>query len=733
MSEASPVVSCTYCHLPFHSTSGIYCCSGCRFAAAVAAETGAEGGARRTLMRLGLGIFFAMNVMVFTMAMWSYDVYGETSLDSPQAQALWELFRYLSLLFAGPVMILLGLPLLEHAFDNRWRLTSTTDSLILLGVGAAYIYSVIAVLTGDRHTYFEVACLVLVGVTLGRWLEATGRQRASEALRSLKKLLPETVRIVDPHDSRFDGKIIPLGDVVVGQWIRVLPGERVPVDGMIRRGQAAVDQQIVTGESAAAIKEFGDTVFAGTVNLDGDLLIEVQAGAEAGMLNRIIEAVERAALAKSRLQGIADRISAWFVPGVSLLAVLVFFAHCFNSGFATGLLSALAILLIACPCALGIATPMALHAAIGVAARRGVLFRNGDVLERLTLVKTICFDKTGTLTTGEPVVESVIVDEGTSRAALLAVASHLSARSNHGLSKAIHSYVVAEQSCRSDSAPAELINASLKNLPGRGVSADGAEGMRSFVLGSSRLMHESGFAFPAAIAAAAELAERREVPTVFVGWSGRVYGLFTFSEELRPESQNMLADLHGRSIETVVLTGDHTARIISSLQSAGTHIQTRLLPDEKRGYLAKLRAEHTMVAMVGDGINDAPALAEADVGIAMGCGADVSRDTADLCLLGNDLGQIPWACDLSRKTLRTIRQNLFWAFAYNVVGIGLALGGVLNPIWAAAAMVGSSLFVTMNSLRLAQLAEAGNATAVLPSDIEAPQPSDASPTTQSNC
>jgi len=707
MSASGNEIGCAYCGLPLGSSERSdvpsYCCFGCRFAAAVAAEQGTEGQPRGTLTRLGLAIFFSMNVMVFTLAMWTKDVYHDASLASPRAQALVELFRYLCLIFAIPVLVLLGGPLLENAVADVRRRVWSTDLLIVPGVAAAFAYSVTSVVTGGRHVYFEVACMVLVAVTLGRWLEATGKQRTTESLRALARLLPERVRVVGRRDfSSAPGSLllassgadVPLDQLEIGDVVRVLPGERIAMDGVICRGQAAIDQQLVTGESEPAIKESGDVVLAGMLNLDGDLWIEVRESPHAGTLQRIIDTVEQAALAKSRWQCLADRITAWFVPSVTLVATGVFLVHALSGGLGHGLMSALAVLLIACPCALGIAMPMAVHAAIGQAARRGVLFRNGDALERLATIKAVCFDKTGTLTTGQPTVEQLITDSDTSREQVLDRAWRLGSGSTHALSEAICRY---QEGTAARHAP---VLERLETFPGRGVSAQLDVGGERIYLGSMRFLQEQGLEAADCLTQALAAARRRGNPVACLGWSGQVRAIFVFREQLRAESLAVLETLRQERVSVAVLTGDEAARAEALGESLGVAVETELLPEDKLARIGHLRAQLGPVAMVGDGINDAPALAAADVGIAMGCGADVSREAAEVCLLGDSLEPIPWALQFSKRTVRIMRQNLLWAFAYNTAGIALAAAGWLNPIWAAVAMLGSSLFVVTNSLRL---------------------------------
>ncbi len=715
-----PRQACSYCGLPVPRawsprkamkvsiTAGrdepAYCCLGCRVAAAVTQSRGEDGETRFMLAQLGLAIFFTMNVMVFTMVLWSQDVYGAADpADAALNGVLPGLFRYVALVCSAPVLLLLGGPLVEGAVQDLRRGAVTTDLLIALGVAAAFVYSAVSVVRDTGHVYFEVACMVLVVITLGRWLEASGRLKTTEALRSLEKLLPDRVRVVTATGPSTTDEI-KLDDVSVGQVIRVLAGERIPVDGRIERNQAAIDEQIVTGESQPRIKEPNDEVFAGTLNLDGDLFIRVTSSPHAGALQRLIDAVTQAATAKSTVTRLADRVAAWFVPAVTVISAVTFAWHASTADFHTGLMAALAVLVIACPCALGIATPLAVWAALARAAHGGVLFRDGDAVTRLATVKSICFDKTGTLTTGCPKVESFVSDGDTEATHVLLRANVLAAASTHGHSEAIRKFVL-ERNGKSDGTDGDAIlpmPVDVQVKPGRGIVAklDADGGL--VCLGSPRMMEEAGMTFGARLQHALGEAQHADLARTCIGWDGRVRGAFFFREQLRDEAARTMSDLRAAGFHLSMLTGDHSTRADEVRLALGIDAESELLPEEKSAAIEDMRRRIGVVAMVGDGINDAPALAAADVGIAMGCGADVSRDAADVCLLGNDLGKLPWAIELSRRAVRTIRVNLFWAFSYNVVGIGLAASGWLNPIIAAVAMVGSSVLVVTNSLRLTQ-------------------------------
>jgi heavy metal translocating P-type ATPase len=670
---------CDYCGLPVAGRPAdgpAYCCHGCRFAAAIAGAGGDDGRARWMMTRLGLAIFFTMNVMVFTMLLWSQRGSG----GGEAAAAFYDLARHACLLFTAPVILLLGGPLLEEAVAEIRRGRPAVNLLLLAGVVAAYGLSAWATWTGGGHVYFEVACMVLVAVTLGRWLEASGKLRTTAALRELRGLLPDRVRLLEAGGERE----VNLAAVRVGDRLRILPGEHLPTDGMIVAGTAALDEAAVTGESLPAEKRPGDAVYSGTTNLDGRLDVEVTAAGGGGTLERLIDAVTAAAGA-SRQQRLADRISSWFLPLVVGIAVVACATHWRRSGPAAGVLAGLAVVVVACPCALGLATPLALWAAIGQATRRHVLVREGDALESLARADMACFDKTGTLTSGCR-LESLAMAGTDGEAAVLARAAALAAGSTHVLSRAI----VAAAAARS---VAPLAVRDVRTVPGAGVEAVRADTAAVVRLGSPRWIRATtAVEPPASIAAAMQC---------LVAEGDAIVGGLSFAEAVRPEAATAMTALRGAGFATLLLSGDRHDRAAAVAGPLGLECHAPLLPAGKLDLIAEFRGRGRGVVMVGDGINDAPALAAADVGMALGCGADVARWSAGICILDDDLAKIPWLVQLARRTRGTIRWNLFWAFAYNAACLPLAACGLVHPALAAAAMVASSLLVVTNSLRLA--------------------------------
>jgi len=708
-------LACDYCGLPVPSrqrareatddqSQPVYCCSGCRFAASIlSSDVDADGHARRTMLKLGLAVFFAMNVMVFSMALWSRDVYAEQlQAAGPLADALYQVFRYLALLFCLPVLLLLGEPLAVGVWQAARRATITTDVLLLLGILAAFAYSLLSVIAGEGHVYFDVAALILVFLTLGRWFEAQGKLRSGQALDALAKLLPETAHVLR------EGRVVdvPRDEAAVGEQLLVFPGERFVVDGIIRSGKAAIDEQTITGESQAVSKQPGDAVYSGTLNLDGDLRIGVTAAAGSETVSRMLDLVRQSRRERGHYQRLADRITIWFVPAVAIVAVATAWWHAQHGGIDAGILAGLAVVLIACPCALGLATPMALWIALGRAARSQVLFRNGQSLEQLAQVKFLFFDKTGTLTSGETRVGAFVCDSTSDPRDVLQRAAALAAVSNHCLAGAIKRFV--EEPVKVDEV--EVLN----TIPGCGLRARLRSTDRHVPLGEEVLLgnlpwlRDQGYAIESGLWSDVLAAGGSDATLSAIGWSGRVHGVFMFQEQLRLEAAAALAECRKLGLGVGVVTGDRQTRAEQLASTLGVPVQAEQLPEDKVAAIRNARAHPGLVAMVGDGINDAPALAASDVGIAMGCGADLSRDTATVCLLSNDLARVAWTVELARQTVRIIRQNLCWAFSYNVVGITLAATGRLSPVWSAVAMVASSVFVVSNSLRLNRFPEAGS-------------------------
>jgi Cu+-exporting ATPase len=599
-------------------------------------------------------------------------------------------------LLATPVQFVLGARFYVAGFKAVRAGAGNMDLLVALGTTAAYGLSVWLLLAPGGaampHLYFESSAVVITLVLLGKWLEARAKRQTTDAIRALNALRPTTARV------RRDGVEIelPAEQLRVGDTVVVRPGERVPVDGIVLEGHSHADESLITGESLPVAKAPGDRVTGGAINAEGLLVLRtVSIGAES-TLARIVRLVESAQAAKAPIQRVVDRVSAVFVPVVLGLALLTFFGWLAATGhWQAGLINAVAVLVIACPCALGLATPTAIMAGTGVAARHGILVKDVLALEVAHAVGTVAFDKTGTLTEGRPVLVALLPAPGQAAETLLRCAAALQQGSDHPLARA----VMARAAADGVAVPA----ASRQHaLPGRGV-AGVAEGRR-LTLGSSRLLVEWGVEAAALQAGAAALeSDGRTLAWLLQGEAGDavLIGLLAFGDTVKPTAAAAVARLRDMGITSVMLTGDNAGSAAAVARVLGIdEVRANVLPEAKAAAVSALKAGGGRVAMVGDGINDAPALAAADVGIAMGTGTDVAMNVAGITLMRGDPRLVADAIDVSRRTMAKIRQNLFWAFAYNVVGIPLAAFGLLNPVLAGAAMALSSVSVVSNALLL---------------------------------
>jgi len=608
--------------------------------------------------------------------------------------AHWALPGWLQLALASPVQFWLGARFYRAGWKAVKAFTGNMDLLVALGTSAAFglsVYELFFGAGGAHELYFETAAALITFILLGKWLEARAKRQTTEAIRALNALRPDRALV------RRDGKDVelPLTSVALGDLVVVRPGERIPVDGEIREGRSHVDESLITGESLPVAKGAGERVTGGSINADGLLLVETLAIGAETTLSRIIRLVENAQAAKAPIQRIVDKVSAVFVPIVLGLALITLLAW----GFATGMwisavLYAVAVLVIACPCALGLATPTAIMAGTGVAARHGVLIKDAEALEIAHSITTVAFDKTGTLTEGRPQLLALEPVRG-ERAELLRLAAALQQGSQHPLARAVMEKVGAEDVIFPSATDS-------KALPGRGVQAI-VEG-RTLYLGSSRLMQELGVDTSALTEREQALArEGRSISWLAAQADGEneLLGLLAFGDSVKPGAREAIAALHAHGVKTVMLSGDNRGSAEAAARALGIdEVRAEVLPADKAQVVSGLRGKGKVIAMVGDGINDAPALAAADVGIAMATGTDVAMHTAGITLMRGDPRLVADAISISRRTYSKIRQNLFWAFFYNAVGIPLAAFGFLNPIIAGAAMAFSSVSVVTNALML---------------------------------
>jgi len=645
--------------------------------------------------------------LVLTFPVFVLDMGGHLGLVSAMASP-WS--NWISLVFAAPVVLWAGAPF----FARGWRSLLTRNlnmfTLIAIGTGMAFLYSVVGTLLpqlfppalrgmhGAVAVYFEAAAVITVLVLLGQVLELRARERTSGAIRALLGLAPKTARRI----TATGDEDVAIDAIAVGDLLRVRPGEKIPVDGVVREGRSSVDESMVTGESMPVSKAEGARVIGGTVNQDGGLILRADRVGRDTMLARIVDLVARAQRSRAPIQRLADRVAGWFVPAVIAAALLAFAAWMVfgpEPRLTFALVAAVTVLIIACPCALGLATPMSIMVGVGRGAHSGILIRDAQALERLEHVDTVVIDKTGTLTEGKPKVVRIIPADGFDEKQLLRLAASVERGSGHPLAQAIQDAAKERQI-----APGEV--GDFASPAGKG--ATGIVDGKAVALGNAMLMTELRIATPDPDGAA-EAARRDGATAIYVAVDGRAAGVIAIADPVKPSAQAALQALRGDGLRVVMLTGDNltTARAVAARLGI-EEIEAGVLPARKSEVVQRLRSEGRCVAMVGDGVNDAPALAAADVGIAMGGGTDVAIESAGITLLTGDLTGLLRARRLSVATMRNIRQNLAFAFIYNAAGVPIAAGvlypvfGILlSPMVGAAAMALSSVSVIGNALRLA--------------------------------
>ena len=657
-----------------------------------------EAHLREMKRNLTISAIFAVPLLFIAMA----DMVGIpmpaflSPMQSPVSYALIQLALVLPIVWIGRRFFVDGFKALSKGHPNM-------DSLVALGTSAAFLYSLYGtyhVLEGHAHfamnLYYESAGVILTLITLGKYFEDVSKGKTSMAIQTLVGLAPKMATVLR------DGQEVevPVEEVQVGDLIRVKPGEKVPVDGVVTEGNSTVDESMLTGESIPVSKAVGDEVIGASLNKTGSFILKATKIGKDTALSQIIQLVEQAQGSKAPIAKLADKVSGVFVPIVIVLALVSGLAWYFlgQESWVFALTITISVLVIACPCALGLATPTAIMVGTGKGAENGILLKSGEALEEANHVNMVVFDKTGTITNGTPVVTDVVTADSTDADALIRLAASLEVASEHPLGEAIVAKA-KEQGAAFD----EVTN--FEAIPGFGIK--GHVGETLVFLGNEKWMRENGLANVEMNEKANHFAEQGKTP-LYIGYNDAVQGLIVVADTVKESSARAIQTLHEMGIQVAMMTGDHerTAQAIAA-EVGIDRVFSEVLPQDKANYVSKLQEEGYIVAMVGDGINDAPALAQAQVGIAIGTGTDVAIESADAVLMKSDLMDVPAMLKLSRATIRNIKENLFWAFAYNVIGIPFAMGvlhlfggPLLNPMIAGAAMSFSSVSVVLNALRL---------------------------------
>jgi P-type Cu+ transporter len=670
--------------------------------AGVAAETGPSAELIDMTRRFWIGAALALPVVILEMGAH----FPGLNLHRYVSPLLSEWAQFL---LASPVVLWAGWPFFQRGWASLRNRSLNMFSLIALGTGAAYLYSLAATFVpglfpaslrqgGVVAVYYEAAAVITVLVLLGQVLELRAREKTGSAIRALLNLAPKTARRIRDDGNDED---VPLEEVRIGDRLRVRPGDSVPVDGVVLDGKSAIDESMVTGESMPVEKEAGAPVIGGTINGTGGLVMRAEKVGSDTMLARIVHMVAEAQRSRAPIQRLADIVSAWFVPAVILVAVVAFVAWMIwgpPPAFAYALVAAVSVVIIACPCALGLATPMSIMVGVGKGATAGILIKNAEALERFEKIDTLVVDKTGTLTEGKPRVVAVVPAQGFDEATVSSLGASLERASEHPLAAAIVASAKERGIAMEDVAE-------FASVTGKGVT--GRIGGRPVAVGNANLLKDLGIA-GADLEARADALRREGATAMFVAVDARPAGIIAVADPIKATTPSALARLRADGVRIVMLTGDNRTTAEAVAGKLGiSEIEAEVLPEQKNRIVRRLRSEGRVVAMAGDGVNDAPALAEADVGVAMGTGTDVAIESAGVTLVKGDLAGIARARALSRATMRNIRQNLVLAFVYNALGIPLAAGVLypafgllLSPIIAAAAMSFSSVSVIANSLRL---------------------------------
>jgi len=638
--------------------------------------------------RFSIGAFFSMQLMIYTVALYAGYFQG---IDS----GLRTMFQYAAWFLSTPVIFYSGMPFIKSSFAALRRGHTTMDTLIAMGSFTAYIYSIFALFL-DKEVYFDTASMIITLILLGRYIESGAKARTSNAVSKLLTYQPTQVRYIATFDEEtyssgeLSASTVPVKQIRQDDFLEVLPGDSIPADGMVVYGSTEVNESMLTGEAFPQIKNIGAKVFAGTGNINGKIVVQVENVGGSTTLSRIVQAVEDAQSAKAPIQNVADKVVGYFVPSILTVGFCTFIGWYYISGeILTSTMNAVSVLVIACPCALGLATPLAILIATSKITRLGAVAKAGDIIELLSKADTILFDKTGTITKGELKVEEVVAT-GIDDKTLLAYTASLERNSSHLIARAI-----------TDAYLDDFLNTdNFKEHPGKGLK--GSVNGKDILAGTLSYLKENNVETPDE-----QVMEHssRGYTVACVAIDGKFAGFITMSDSIRDDAQDMLLYLAKKGIKTVILTGDNqlaAAKLVERLNVPNLTYIAEVTPFEKADVVRSFQKNGKRCAMVGDGINDAPALTTADVGIAIGQGTDIAIESSDIVLMRNELKLVATVFDTSVTTLRVIKQNLFWAFSYNIIMVPLAVSGTIHPVFSAALMSISSLIVVFNSLRISR-------------------------------
>ena len=639
------------------------------------------------LVRFGTAAFLSSNLMIYSIALYAGYFHG---FDKNMK----HLLEIISLFLTLPVLFYSGMPFIKSTFRGLKSLHFTMDSLITVGSGSAFVYSVYCLFTGGE-VYFDTSAMIVTLILLGRYIESTAKGKASMTIQMLSELIPKEARKLNPGGEASDAsgtEMVPVTSIKKGDRILVKPGERIPLDGTVLSGESEVDESVITGESRPVAKSTGVGVIGGSMNMFGSVVFEASSTDKETLLSKIIQSVTEAQSTKPRIQNIADRVVAVFVPAIIVLSLLTLVFYLVRgASLDVALMTAISVLVIACPCSLGLSTPLAVLISSTVASSRGILIKNGEVIENVAKVSCLVFDKTGTITTGKPVLkETMALDESATPEELLKIAASLERFSEHSAGHAI-----MEAAKGLASYPIGGFNA----VPGKGI--EGTLDGRRVSVGNAGFMAQQGISVSQELKASMASFEEKGHTAVYMGWEDRLRGIFLVADSLREDAAEAMAKIQKMGLKTAIISGDTVTTTRAIAAAVGVDdIIGGALPQQKRDLVARMQKEGGKVMMIGDGINDAPALTEALVGVGMGRGTQIAMESADAILVRNRLEAVPFFVGLCRTTFSIIKQNIFWAFFYNIAAIPLAISGVLHPIVAAGAMSVSSLFVVFNSLRI---------------------------------